>query len=110
MKRRACSLLFVYQDWYTSGNTDSSGSRVAGRVSEESGRTWSEAFVIKEMYVPDAYEGVENGSGVLLSSGWSPGLLALLGFKVWNAYGRIESPAVEFISPGETSLGEMRPE
>ena len=39
----------------------------------------------------------------------SPELLALLGFKVWNAYGRIESPAVEFISPGETSLGEMRP-
>ena len=37
-------------------------------------------------------------------------LLALLGFKVWNAYGRIESPAVEFISPGETSLGEMQPE
>ena len=40
----------------------------------------------------------------------SPELLALLGFKVWNAYGRIESPAVEFISPGETSLGEMQPE
>ena len=40
----------------------------------------------------------------------SPGLLALLGFKVWNAYGRIENPAVEFISPGETSLGELRPE
>lgn len=39
----------------------------------------------------------------------SPELLALLGFKVWNAYGRIESPAVEFIAPGETSLGEMRP-
>ncbi len=40
----------------------------------------------------------------------SPELLALLGFKVWNAYGRIESPAVEFISPSETSLGEMQPE
>ena len=26
-------------------------------------------------------------------------LRALLGFKVWNAYGRIESPAVEFIEP-----------
>lgn len=35
-------------------------------------------------------------------------LLALLGFKVWNAYGRIESPAVEFISPGEKSLGVMK--
>ena len=40
----------------------------------------------------------------------SPGLLALLGFKVWHAYGRIENPAVEFISPGEPSLGELRPE
>jgi ectoine hydroxylase-related dioxygenase (phytanoyl-CoA dioxygenase family) len=36
-------------------------------------------------------------------------LRALLGFKVWNAYGRIESPAVEYIQPGEKSLGEMRP-
>ena len=40
----------------------------------------------------------------------SPELLALLGFKVWNAYGRVENPAVEFISPGESSLGELRPE
>lgn len=39
-----------------------------------------------------------------------PELLSLLGFKVWNAYGRVENPAVEFISPGETSHGEMRPE
>lgn len=54
--------------------------------------------------------GVENGLGVLISSGWSPELLALFGLKVWNAYGRIESPEVEFISPDETSLGEMRPE
>ena len=40
----------------------------------------------------------------------SPGLLALLGFKVWHAYGRVENPAVEFISPGESSLDELRPE
>ncbi len=39
-----------------------------------------------------------------------PELLALLGFKVWNAYGRVESPAVDFISPDEISLGELRPE
>ena len=39
-----------------------------------------------------------------------PELLALLGFKVWNAYGRVESPAVDFIAPDETSLGELRPE
>ena len=40
----------------------------------------------------------------------APELLALLGFKVWHAYGRIENPAVEFISPREPSLGELRPE
>ena len=39
-----------------------------------------------------------------------PELLALLGFKVWNAYGRVESPAVDFIAPDEISLGELRPE
>ncbi|MEE2752908.1 MAG: phytanoyl-CoA dioxygenase family protein [Candidatus Latescibacterota bacterium] len=37
-------------------------------------------------------------------------LRALLGFKVWNAYGRVESPAVEFIVPGEKSFGEMKSE
>ena len=39
-----------------------------------------------------------------------PELLALLGFKVWNAYGRVGSPAVDFIAPDEISLGELRPE
>lgn len=40
----------------------------------------------------------------------SPELLALLGFKVWQGYGRIESPKRQFISPGQTSLGELAPE
>ena len=39
-----------------------------------------------------------------------PELLALLGFKLWQRYGRIESPADEFISQGQTSLGELFPE
>ncbi|MCZ6681096.1 MAG: phytanoyl-CoA dioxygenase family protein, partial [Candidatus Poribacteria bacterium] len=34
-----------------------------------------------------------------------PELLALLGLKVWQGYGRIESPTDEYISPGQTSLG-----
>jgi len=37
-------------------------------------------------------------------------LKALLGYKVWNAYGRVESPAVEYIQPGEKSLGVLKPE
>ena len=36
-------------------------------------------------------------------------LLALLGFKIWNAYGRIESPVAGYIQQGEQTLGEMRP-
>ena len=36
-------------------------------------------------------------------------LLALLGFKIWNAYGRIESPVAGYIQQGETSLGELKP-
>ncbi len=39
----------------------------------------------------------------------SADLLALLGFKIWNAYGRIESPVAGFIQQGEQSLGEMKP-
>lgn len=35
-------------------------------------------------------------------------LLRLLGFKVWNAYGRIESPVVEFVDRRETAPGVMK--
>ncbi len=40
----------------------------------------------------------------------SPDLLELLGFKLWQGYGRIESPHDESIVRGQTSLGELRPE
>ena len=36
-------------------------------------------------------------------------LLALLGFKIWNAYGRVESPVDGFVSQGARTMGEMRP-
>ncbi|MCY3781913.1 MAG: phytanoyl-CoA dioxygenase family protein [Chloroflexi bacterium] len=36
-------------------------------------------------------------------------LLALLGFKIWNAYGRVESPVAGYIQQGERSLGKMKP-
>ncbi|MGI9424117.1 MAG: phytanoyl-CoA dioxygenase family protein [Hyphomicrobiaceae bacterium] len=35
---------------------------------------------------------------------------AMLGFKVWWAYGRTGDPTVDFINPGETSVGELRPQ
>ena len=38
----------------------------------------------------------------------SPELLALLGFKIWSGYGRVESPVAEFVSQDERSLGELQ--
>ena len=38
----------------------------------------------------------------------SPELLALLGFKIWSGYGRVESPVAEFVSRDERSMGELR--
>ena len=35
--------------------------------------------------------------------------LALLGFKVWWAYGRTGDPNVDFIDPRDTPIGELRP-
>ena len=40
----------------------------------------------------------------------SPDLLSLLGFKVWNAYGRTENPATEFIEPNMQPLGQRHPQ
>ncbi len=37
----------------------------------------------------------------------SPELLALLGFKIWSGYGRVESPVAEYVSQDEISLGEL---
>ena len=40
----------------------------------------------------------------------SPELLELLGFNLWQGYGRIESPHDDSIVRGQRSLGELRPE
>ena len=37
----------------------------------------------------------------------TPDLLALLGFKVWNAYGRVGQPTAEFVKPGDVQ-GELK--
>ena len=36
-------------------------------------------------------------------------LRALMGFQVWNGYGRIENPKDSWITRGQRSLGELRP-
>ena len=40
----------------------------------------------------------------------SADLLALPGFKIWNAYGRMESPVAGTVRQGERTLGEMKPQ
>ncbi len=39
----------------------------------------------------------------------SDDLRALLGLKVWNAYGRTGHPTADFVTPGEDLIGELRP-
>lgn len=48
------------------------------------------------------------GARAELLSEAPPELLALLGFKIWSGYGRVESPVAEFVSQDERSLGELR--
>lgn len=39
----------------------------------------------------------------------SSALLALLGFKVWNAYGRTDGPVAEYVERGKYSIGALNP-
>ena len=39
----------------------------------------------------------------------SPALKRRLGFGIWNAYGRVGSPANEFATPSEERIGELKP-
>ncbi|MFT6435295.1 MAG: hypothetical protein ACJAVI_003350 [Candidatus Azotimanducaceae bacterium] len=39
---------------------------------------------------------------------FSDALKSRLGFKVWNAYGRVESPKVTMVSPNPKRIGELR--
>lgn len=41
---------------------------------------------------------------------FSDALKSRLGFKVWNAYGRVESPKVTMVSPNPIRIGELSPE
>jgi hypothetical protein len=36
-------------------------------------------------------------------------LKARLGFKVWNAYGRVESPAMDMVDRDPLRIGELQP-
>ena len=90
------AMLFDGRIWHGTGANVSDGQRL-GVLS---------TFVAPQFRPQENYT-VGTAQEVVAEA--SDDLLALLGFKIWNAYGRIESPVAEYIQPGERSLGEMRP-
>ena len=88
---------------------------IDGRIWHGTGANVSEnsRFAVITTFCGPQFRPQENftvGTSLEVLEEASPDLLALLGFKIWNAYGRIESPLADFIQPGQTSLGEMVPE
>jgi ectoine hydroxylase-related dioxygenase (phytanoyl-CoA dioxygenase family) len=88
---------------------------IDGRIWHGTGANVSEnsRFAVITTFCGPQFRPQENfavGTSLEVLEDASPDLLALLGFKIWNAYGRIESPLADFIQPGQTSLGEMVPE
>ena len=90
------AMLFDGRIWHGTGANTSRENRL-GILS---------TFVAPQFRTQENYT---TGTAAEVAAAASADLLALLGFKIWNAYGRIESPVAEFIQPGEASLGEMRP-
>jgi ectoine hydroxylase-related dioxygenase (phytanoyl-CoA dioxygenase family) len=48
------------------------------------------------------------GTETSVLEGASEDLLALFGFKIWNGYGRVESPLAGFVTRGDSTLSDMR--
>ena len=90
------AMLFDGRIWHGTG----------ANVSRENRLGLLSTFVAPQFRTQENYT---TGTAPEVAAAASEDLLALLGFKIWNAYGRIESPVAEFIQQGETSLGEMRP-
>ena len=90
------AMLFDGRIWHGTGANVSDGQRLG----------------VLSTFVAPQFRPQENytvGTSPEVVAEASDDLLALLGFKIWNAYGRIESPVAEYIQPGEQSMGEMRP-
>ena len=90
------AMLFDGRIWHGTG----------ANISQENRLGVLTTFVAPQFRTQENYT-VGTSKAVIAAA--SPDLLALLGFKIWNAYGRIESPTAEYIQPGESSLGEMKP-
>ena len=90
------AMLFDGRIWHGTGANTSDENRL-GILS---------TFVAPQFRTQENYT---TGAAPEVVAAASEDLLALLGFKIWNAYGRIESPTAGFIQQREASLGEMRP-
>ena len=93
----------------------------AGTALMVDGRTWhgtganrgsSERRAILTTFCAPQFRPQENytvGTRPEVLSQASDDLRALLGLKVWNAYGRTGHPTADFVTPGEDLIGELRP-
>ena len=94
--RAGTAMLFDGRIWHGTG----------ANISEENRLGVLTTFVAPQFRSQENYT---VGASKAVIDNASPDLLALLGFKIWNAYGRVESPVAEYIQQGEQSLGELRP-
>ena len=94
--RAGTAMLFDGRIWHGTG----------ANISEENRLGVLTTFVAPQFRTQENYT---VGASKAVVDNASPDLLALLGFKIWNAYGRVESPVAEYIQQGEQSLGELRP-
>ena len=90
------AMLFDGRIWHGTG----------ANISEENRLGVLTTFVAPQFRTQENYT---VGASKAVVDNASPDLLALLGFKIWNAYGRVESPVAEYIQQGEQSLGELKP-
>ena len=90
------AMVFDGRLWHSTGANISSGSRLG---------------VLSYFCAPQfrQQENLTVGTDPKILKEASRELMSLLGFKLWQGYGRIESPQDEFILPGQTSLGELSP-
>lgn len=91
------AMIFEGRVWHSTGSNVSASSRIGAL-------TYFCAPQFRQQ------ENLVSGTKQEVLDNASQELLGLLGFKLWNGYGRIESPKAEWISRGETGLGELRPE
>ncbi len=90
------AILFEGRTWHGTGANRSNGPRLG----------------LLATYCAPQFRAQENytlGIDPKVRDEASPELLARLGFKVWNSYGRIGHPHVRYVSQSTNPVGEMTP-